>query len=67
MKPCAVIIWDRPASRAAGFLKTRPCGVWTRHVITFADDPLFAACHRHDGRLRRAFPGIDLGRPQDRG
>lgn len=62
MKPCAVIVWDRVETRRQGRMVTRPCGAPTKSVITVAADPLFAVCHRHTGRLRRAFPSLATNR-----
>ena len=56
--PCAVIVWDREATRAARYVVFRPCGAKSTAIITFGRDQVFAACSRHNRRLARA--GIKL-------
>jgi predicted nucleic acid-binding Zn ribbon protein len=58
MKTCAVLVWDREATAAEHRIVTRPCGARTTYVVTFHGDALFAACSRHNARLRRALPAL---------
>ncbi len=57
MKPCAMLIWDREASRG-GTIVFRPCGAKTGGVVTIRGDTMFAVCSRHNQRLIRA--GVDV-------
>ena len=48
--PCGVLI-VRQRGHAFRF---EPCGAPALYIISISGDSLFAACHRHNERLRRA-------------
>jgi hypothetical protein len=55
--PCGVIVLRRfPFIDAYRF---EPCGHPARYLISVAGDNLFAACHRHNRRIDRAFDAIN--------
>ena len=53
-KPCAVLVFDRKATDAAGRVVTRPCGAPAIYIVIIGGDHLFATCSRHNNRLERA-------------
>ena len=49
---CGIAVFDRRR------LEFRTCGAKARRVVEVHGDTLLPICHRHNGRISRAFPGI---------
>jgi pimeloyl-ACP methyl ester carboxylesterase len=52
--PCAILVYDRRATREQGRVVFRPCGAATWSTVSMGGQLLFAACSRHPERLAKA-------------